>query len=620
MSKKWNERNVRKMQVVTPYGVGAIFDYSNESFVGMDISRWEKADRKIELSRLSRALRVSSLREPPAEGVPYMRFPRWLYCTSCERMVYLEKQQGEEGPDAPACPHAPCHGSLIPMRFVVACSEGHLDDVPWDKWVHSDPKRRKSDPSQYCASRDLSFETRSGQGGGLESLFVKCRKCGTDRPLSDLMNNSGIGTCTGKQPWYAKEARVTCTAQPKVVLRGANNLYSPLIESALDIPPESDYDVSSAEAADIRMMDGFSMLAGLEPGTPLQQQLAKTLAKKLVPVNHPEYDAEVRRKTDLVLAMAKAEGAAPPPPSTDEAEDLRVGEWFALIQPRTEAHHPKDRFQSEASSLLVPGTVAPPASALEALDRLIDRVVLVRRLREVRSLTGYTRLDGTSIQGIIRPDRFPEWMPAIEVYGEGIFFTISEQALTDWQDSRGEVISERVGLLADRTSSTNGVLSETRVSARLLVLHTLAHLLIRQLAFEAGYPSSSLREQLYVSDGEEGRPPMAGILIYTADGDQEGTLGGLVRMGQPGRFSGTLLSALAAAAWCSSDPVCGESQGQGTLGLNLAACHACALVAETSCTHRNLYLDRALLLGTPSWPHGLLTPVLELATREYTGV
>lgn len=620
MKQKQHSRTVRKMQAITPYGVGAIFDYSNESFVGMDISRW-KADRKVELIRLSRNLRVSSLREPPAGGIPYMRFPRWLHCSTCGRMVYLERQEGEEGPDAPTCPYQGCQGTLIPMRFVVACAEGHLDDVPWSEWVHGAPGRRLRDPADRCASQELSFETRSGLGGGLESLYVKCRRCSAERSLSELMGGDGVGKlrCRGGQPWYGKEARVTCTSPLRAVLRGATNLYSARLASALDIPPESDYDVAGADAAEIRVMDGFASLADFDPGDPLLLRMARIIARKLVADDHPDYDAEVRRKTDLVLAMARAEGSAAPPPSTDQEQDLLVGEWHALTQPRTHGHHPLDRFQTEASSLLPPDEVAPPSSALELLNRLIGQVVLVHRLREVRALTGFTRLEGTGIQGVMRPDRLADYMPAIEVHGEGIFFTISEPALAQWQAAHAEPVAGRVALLAGRTASTSGELAETPVTARLLALHTLSHLLIRQLAFEAGYSSSALRERLYVSDGQDGQPPMAGVLIYTADGDQEGTLGGLVRLGKPGRFSETLLAALAAAQWCSSDPVCGESRGQGTLGLNLAACHACALVAETSCTHRNLFLDRALLLGTPGWPHGLFGGVLQLATSEYTG-
>ena len=133
-------------------------------------------------------------------------------------------------------------------------------------------------------------------------------------------------------------------------------------------------------------------------------------------------------------------------------------------------------------------------------------------------------------------------------------------------------------------------------SARLVLVHTLAHLLIRQLAFESGYDVSSIQERLYVAEGPDA---MAGVLLYTASGDSEGTLGGLVRRGRPEYLEPTVQAALRNAEICSSDPLCIESSGQGLNSLNLAACHACALLPETSCEKSNMFLDRGLSIGIP---------------------
>lgn len=143
-------------------------------------------------------------------------------------------------------------------------------------------------------------------------------------------------------------------------------------------------------------------------------------------------------------------------------------------------------------------------------------------------------------------------------------------------------------------------LASKPVTPRFLLLHTLAHILINQLTFECGYSSASLRERLYVS--EDQNHPMSGVLIYTAAGDSEGTLGGLVRMGRPGNLEPVLERTLASAEWCSSDPVCmelGEAGGQGPDSCNLAACHNCSLVPETSCESFNRFLDRWTLVGSP---------------------
>ena len=135
------------------------------------------------------------------------------------------------------------------------------------------------------------------------------------------------------------------------------------------------------------------------------------------------------------------------------------------------------------------------------------------------------------------------------------------------------------------------------ITPKFLMLHTLSHLLISQLSFECGYSIASLSERLYCAEESDGKN-MAGIFIYTASGDAEGTLGGLVRQGRPDAFPGILRKAIANAKTCSNDPVCIMSRGQGRDSLNLAACHACGLLPETCCEERNAFLDRGVIVGT----------------------
>ena len=137
------------------------------------------------------------------------------------------------------------------------------------------------------------------------------------------------------------------------------------------------------------------------------------------------------------------------------------------------------------------------------------------------------------------------------------------------------------------------------ITPRFVLLHTFAHLLINQLVQDCGYGSASLRERIYSADGDS---PMAGILIFTAAGDSEGTMGGLVRMGQSDRLEEVIRRALEKARWCSTDPVCIESKGQGPDNCNLAACHSCALLPETSCEEQNRLLDRGVVIGTIEKP------------------
>ncbi|MGH7963177.1 MAG: DrmB family protein, partial [Candidatus Binatia bacterium] len=198
------------------------------------------------------------------------------------------------------------------------------------------------------------------------------------------------------------------------------------------------------------------------------------------------------------------------------------------------------------------------------------------------------------------PQEEEEWLPAFKVSGEGIYLELNEEKLERWENREDVIRRVKRLKLRYNQARTNRGLESRGITARFILLHTFAHLLMNRLTFECGYSSASLRERLYVS----AHPlcPMAGVLVYTAAGDTEGTMGGLVRMGKQGYLEPTVQRALEEARWCSVDPVCmelGTSGGQGPNSCNLAACHNCALVPETACEEFNQLLDRALVIGEP---------------------
>jgi hypothetical protein len=260
--------------------------------------------------------------------------------------------------------------------------------------------------------------------------------------------------------------------------------------------------------------------------------------------------------------------------------------------------------------------VIPVEVPLE-LSPWISKVNLVERLRETRVFYGFDRLEpssspldgmpGTAMtQLFLHPPEQPQeqWLPAIEVFGEGIYIELSEERLKSWQMTADPWLHKRlddgfIGRLGGLYQTLPPLSAANRDwASRYLLVHSLAHVLINQLVFECGYSTAALRERIYVSD--DSAAPMAGILIYTAAGDSEGTLGGLVRLGRPERLGPVLQRALSRASWCSADPVCSEQLGgQGSRQANLAACHACILLPETSCETINHGLDRAMIVGTP---------------------
>lgn len=243
----------------------------------------------------------------------------------------------------------------------------------------------------------------------------------------------------------------------------------------------------------------------------------------------------------------------------------------------------------------------PITSYTDLIRKNFSRVALLDKLRETRAFVGFSRIYASSN---MQPDQRwklisrtkRNWLPAAVVRGEGIFLRFDEERLAQWDREFGALHRERLRQV-NRNLQAQAARRQIHVddaSPVLVLMHTFAHVLVSQLVFDCGYGSSSLRERIYFSDTQ---PQMTGILIYTAAGDSEGTMGGLVRMGEPGQLDRTIARALDRARWCSSDPVCIESTGQGPDNCNLAACHSCALLPETSCEMQNRLLDRGMLIG-----------------------
>lgn len=618
-----NTKLIRKTQTLTPFGVGAILDMNGESYVACDISWWDnRVNRREEYiyeDRLARLLGVKFFRTAPVapdrpwevkddtRGVPFKRFPNWLFCPKCRRMEYYYYQE------TPYCQHCKEHPKLAPMRFVMACPRGHMADVPWVKWAHSQSSTNCEDPS-------LSFMTRSG-GSGLEFLEVKCTTCGAKRNLKGIASRDSLRAlnvkCTAKNPWEPKVGEQSCDAVPQVLQRGATNLTFAKVESSITIPKSVDEDehleaiISHPLFHDVKSAykDNMNSLVEVVIGS-IAKDVNIEPTSVVRAIEHELKTEGITRSNTVSI-----EGLSP-------TARLLIEEYDALLAPDRE-HRPKDNFIKrfvDASHYPVGEVPSDYRRGIELLKGVIGQIVQVNRLREVRALVGFSRLSpadqvedvstetgGFSVYGSdyrnigsvlvsVDPRSLPfheRWLPAVEVFGEGVFIALDEDRLRRWE-TRSSVRRRVEPLIAKQENYATYLPAP---SPRLILLHTLAHLMIRQLSFECGYSISSLRERIYCSSPNTGKS-MAGILIYTAAGDAEGTLGGLVRQGEPDRLISTMMKALQNAEWCSSDPLCRESTGQGPGALNLAACHACSLLPETSCVLSNKLLDRGMLLGT----------------------
>ncbi|MBS4026064.1 MAG: DUF1998 domain-containing protein [Clostridia bacterium] len=597
---------VRTAQAVLQYGVGAMVDFPDQTLMTSAPEYWSDKVVHIHDERLEKALKVDYFGMPGGkdeyyQGISYVRFPQWYFCPKCRRFQSLEKWVKEYQGKAsvkqkefdinmkkPKC--LECKKDLVVTRVVAVCSNGHIDDFLWIKWVH---KKNFGSEKPICINPELTFETGATASAGLEGLVVRCKTCKAKATLTGAFDKDAFSKmgddfrCTGKLPW--KNKTVICDEFPRAMQRGASSVYFPNVVSSLVIPPYSDrvntlieqsqeykdcltriadYDEEERETRIIKKLDEWSLKISIQ--TAVDVETVKRILERRLLSDYDQYHDKY--KTDSIK--------------------YRVEEYEALTGINKHELTSDDfvRESMNATEYEIPGVIS---------------VVLIHKIREVRALTGFSRLNppgssdlGKGLKGFVSVKE-PEtrWYPAYEVRGEGIFIQFNDEEIMQWVSDYPKVL-DRANEINSNYSAT--YLSETyqkEINPKFILLHTIAHLLIRQLSFECGYNAASLRERIYCSSEEDGYV-MSGILLYTASGDSEGTLGGLVRQGYSDCLPRIFRKAIEVGQMCSNDPVCISSEGQGRDALNLGACHACVLLPETSCEEFNVFLDRGVVIGT----------------------
>lgn len=554
--------SVRRSQLVSTYGVGALVSVGDESVMIAGLDFWPPATSGDDLVLEPRLqIQGKTLRLPPGgsedtgtkfavkEKVPVTRFPRWYSCSGCRRLDTYGHLSVE---NKNQCLH--CGSALIPSRFIALCERGHIEDFPFWHWLHSGQER---DPDAESARHEMYLQS-AGNTGSLSGLMVVCRTCDRSRSMAGALGKGamkGVKGCSGSQPWLGA-ASEDCDQVLRATQRGASNVWFPIVRSALSIPPWSDG------------IQNFISLHWVTLQMPLDQNAMVGVVNQLIEFAGAPFSAEE------VMAAVEARKGLEGQDKSDE--QLRREEFQALCVGRDS--EPKSHF------------VAKSGTAPKEVDEEFDLVTIVSRLREVRVLTGFTRLSPGTGSNVRQLSSDANWLPAIPIHGEGVFLRLKESALSRWE-SRPEV-GDRVEVLKERWRNSF-FFDQKDATARFLLAHVLAHALIDQWSLAGGYPAASLRERIY-SDGKD-----TGILIYTAASDSAGSLGGVIAQAEPDRLVSSIHDAISRYEWCSSDPVCSETHSQGAEGLNMAACHSCALLPETSCELRNALLDRALLVGLP---------------------
>lgn len=598
-----NTRPIRRSQLISPFGVGAMVDFpGDESLMTAGLDEWPSAtlecppDWLVREERLQARLRVNHFRLPPDyrepgngvllanQHIPFVRFPQWHYCPRRGAMEMRPLYAGRmrcpcrSGLDCQSIPEGR-RPWLIPSRFAAVCPRGHIEDFPFMEWVHRDG-------SEYQGHKLRLLPGRSS--ASLSGIKLEC-DCGKSESMTDVFNfDSGTGgslhrighDCSGNMPWIGRTE--ACGQYLRVVQRGASNVYFPLTLSSIYLPLWGEDISRSINKILDRPNIWETLTAGLDDGKFIQRARCEMLASS----NHVDVDElmeAAQRKLDGTESVVSA--------VSQSQEEFRRQEYEALRAGRG----------GNSTDLLV--DIKDVGLYGSELASSLSGICLVRKLRETRVLVGFSRLlpveDPAS--GGLRPISLGgalPWLPATVVYGEGIFLEFNEDVLRDWAEN--PLVKDRVFSLKEqvnRSRLARGI-ALWEVSPKYVLLHTFAHALVSQLSFDCGYGSASLRERIYCESDDPNRP-MQGFLVYTASGDSEGTLGGLVRQGEPDRLRFVVEQALRRIEWCSSDPVCIESPGQGSDNANLAACHGCVLLPETSCETGNRLLDRGILIGTP---------------------
>ncbi|MFF4418061.1 DrmB family protein [Streptosporangium sp. NPDC001559] len=622
----------RPSSLIYTYGPGSIMDLPQFTIMPTGLDDWDRIWRRrdgipeIRAPRLREVVRML-LRSPNVQlrpfpwqpkklsmsnegndlGVPARVFPQWLRCTGCDMLAPLSSfaytNTHPYRTDLACFEHAKCTGRkgdksrqamrrpAVPARYLLACVDGHLDEFPYDLWVHR---------GKPCAEAEFPalkmIDRTAGRGA---TATIRCASCELSRPMNQAQGEQGalnLPRCRGRHAHLDAFQPGGCRNEARLLLVGASNLWFPATQSII-VMPESQEEQEGDLADRIRIALGDKLLKYRDNLDILRDLL--------------DGKVNVTDLNDDTLAQVLALAAEPPATAEQQEErlrtwdpvDLLVPEWRYLQKDPLGAGH-----EDPVSGLALSRRDLDPELRLE-----ITRVLAVERLRKVNALVGFTRIDAMDRVGdlprrlvpLTRAPR-PEWTVATEDRGEGIFLQLDEAAVANWEKQIYETAEWAAHQEAHRrnfyrrfSETAEDVDPDTRLKPpRYWLVHTLAHVLIRELALTCGYSAASLSERLYAWPEAEGRAAAAGLLICTTASDSDGTLGGLVQLSEPARLARVVRDALFRATRCSSDPICATRTPQDPEDfLHGAACHCCVMASETSCERANRFLDRRFLVN-----------------------
>lgn len=560
-------------------------------------------------------------------SVPAILFPRWMYSPKDGRLQELEAWKKEW-----MATHNNSLKNFVPpldanskttytnkkgeevdkyiplkqMQLVLACPNGHISDIPWDKFLSA-----SHDPSVvdklYEEGFDLFGYTDTGCScGGRHSLefsenightegfgYVRCTKCKKKTSLEGILNLRPL--CSREMPWKRNSTKEAipidsvCHSSGKpgvmrVLLTTSPSIYFADAHSGLYIPDT----LNEKEQNALTFLNtAYTNFMSSNPSSTKKEMWNTSGGDKAIKgaiqfmAGICLTESEFKNVKNCFLQVSSG--------SDDKEEEMKFTEYdmFANVDD-------VDSESLKTKTISLPDSLSPYFAKISQIPLLCITKTQLNFFR-VQS-PAPTRNDNGGIDypegqklSSLAKDKITVY-PAIQEYGEGLFFQFNENALKAWDDtvSTNDLskyrYSEKEG--DEKNNLLSVMLNKYGKPHRFYLLHTFAHSIIKELEFSCGYPSASLAERIYFSDR------MCGVLIYTAEGS-EGSMGGLVWQGKDVLIERTIRRAMNRARHCSSDPICWEHEKET---MNLAACFSCEMISETSCEFRNMGLDRQALV------------------------
>lgn len=533
------------------------------------------------------------------------------------------KQYGTHLPDG----KDKVHELLEQVSMVLICPNGHISDIPWNRYFSAKLELGKKVtekgfdlfhydgqpcPDSKTGEHELQWLENRSHAESFGTL--KCKHCGQSVSLEGIMNLQPI--CPGDKPWegVGKQDYAACVQKKERTtmmwtLVTSNSVYYAENFSSLFIPDyyrKGKRELNGKQEGMLKRIEEWYKKYSNRHGSATKQEYLDFCNKY-----NDEYDSS--NAIDYFIKKDKDNPDGSFPGSnysltheemekvvlcfmSDEKEELSDDvreqyrfEEFEVFQKNSKSFGTNDKLIF--NDIELPSQLRPYFHKIQQVTTLGMSSTQINFSRV--SIPQPELKDDGTIEYPNKMKIFSEApedvlaMPAIQSFGEGLFFSFNEETMRVWENIHHERFMKRYAGVDMHDDSYNSIYQEMKQGgvARFLTLHTFSHVLMKELEFSCGYPTASLSERLYFSDR------MCGVLIYTTDG-AEGSMGGLVWQGQPDLIKDIICKAMQRALNCASDPICWENEDQ----LNYAACFSCAMVSETSCEKRNVGLDRKILV------------------------